>query len=55
MTAAVLDRLADALSALTTTAGGRVYAGGLTKFEPGEMARLAVPSVELLAANEEAA
>ena len=55
MTAEILDRLVDALSASVTTAGGRVYAGGLTKFEPGEMARLAVPSVDLLAANEVAA
>ena len=55
MPAAILDRLADALSASATTAGGRVYAGGLTKFEPGEMARLAVPSVELLTADEMAA
>lgn len=28
---------------------GRVYAGGLTKFEPGEVARLRVPSAALLA------
>ena len=55
MPAAILDRLADSLSASVTTAGGRVYAGGLTKFEPGEMARLAVPSVELLTADEMAA
>lgn len=55
MTSAVLDRLADALSASVTTDGGRIYAGGLTKFEPGEMARLAVPSVDLLAAGEVAA
>jgi len=55
MAAVILDRLANALSASATTAGGRVYAGGLTKFEPAEMARLAVPSLELLAANEIAA
>ena len=55
MTAEALDRLADALSTSATTAGGRIYAGGLTKFEPGEMARLAVPSIELLAAGEVAA
>lgn len=55
MAAAILDRLADALSTSVTTAGGRVYAGGLTKFEPGEMARLAVPSFDLLSANEVAA
>lgn len=28
---------------------GRVYAGGLTKFEPSEIARLQVPNIELLA------
>lgn len=55
MTAEALDRLAEALSTSATTAGGRIYAGGLTKFEPGEMARLAVPSIELLAAGEVAA
>ena len=55
MTATVLDRLAGVLSATVTTDGGRIYAGGLTKFEPGEMSRLAVPSVDLLAANEVAA
>ena len=55
MSSTVLDRLATTLSASATTTGGRIYAGGLTKFEPGEMARLAVPSVELLAANEVAA
>ena len=55
MTAALLDRLAEALSASVTTAGGRTYAGGLTKFEPGEMARLAVPGIDLLAEAEVAA
>lgn len=50
-----LDRLADALSASATTEAGRTYAGGLTKFEPGEMARLAVPSIDLLTTNEAAA
>ena len=54
MTPAILDRLAGALSTTVTTAGGRIYAGGLAKFEPSEMARLAVPSVDLLA-NEVAA
>ena len=55
MTEAVLDRLADALATTATTAGGRIYAGGLTKFEPSEMSRLAVPSLDLLSATEVAA
>ena len=55
MTPAALDRLAGVLSASATTAAGRMYAGGLTKFEPGEMARLTVPAVELLTAGEAAA
>jgi hypothetical protein len=32
---------------------GRVYAGGLLKFEPGEMQRLPVPGLQLLAACAE--
>ena len=45
---AVLDRLATYLSHATTVLDGRTYAGGLTKFEPGEMERLLVPRVEAL-------
>ena len=30
------------------TASGRTYAGGLTKFEPGELERILVPAVETL-------
>jgi len=44
----VLDRLAAYLSHATTVLDGRTYAGGLTKFEPGEMERLLVPGVEAL-------
>ena len=55
MTASSLDRLAEALTASATTAGGRVYAGGLTKFEPSEMARLPVPGVDLLTRTDVAA
>ncbi len=40
--------LARFLSYSTTTAEGRTYAGGLTKFEPREMERLLVPRPELL-------
>ena len=38
-----LQKLADYLNANVTTAEGRTYAGGLTKFEPREMERLWVP------------
>jgi hypothetical protein len=34
-----------------TPAQGRVYAGGLAKFEPGEMERLPVPALALLRAG----
>ena len=40
--------LARFLSGSVTLAEGRTYAGGLTKFEPGEMERLLVPAPELL-------
>lgn len=46
-----LRGLADYLSHSTTTAQGRMYAGGLTKFEPKEMERLIVPGPELLASG----
>jgi hypothetical protein len=39
-----LDRLAAYLRGSVTAAHGRVYAGGLAKFEPGEMERLPVPA-----------
>lgn len=43
-------RLVDYLSTGISVLDGRTYAGGLTKFEPGEMERLLVPSPSLLAA-----
>jgi hypothetical protein len=30
------------------TSAGRTYAGGLTKFEPGEVMRLRIPPLEIL-------
>lgn len=44
-----LGRLVDYLSTGISVIDGRTYAGGLTKFEPGEMERLFVPSPEQLA------
>jgi hypothetical protein len=48
--AAVLDGLAAYLRRSVGTGDGRTYAGGLIKFEPGEMERLPVPGPDLLAA-----
>jgi hypothetical protein len=47
-----LDRLAAYLRGSVTTAQGRVYAGGLAKFEPAEMERLPVPAPALLLAGQ---
>ena len=44
----VLDRLAAHLRSAVSQSQGRTYAGGLTKFEPREMERLSVPSLERL-------
>ena len=46
----VMDELARALRTSISTASGRTYAGGLTKFEPREMERLAVPGLDRLEA-----
>jgi adenine-specific DNA-methyltransferase len=43
-----LETLAHALRTTVAIAAGRTYAGGLTKFEPGEMERLHVPDVTQL-------
>jgi hypothetical protein len=46
--AAALDGLAAHLRRSVSPGQGRTYAGGLTKFEPGEMERLPVPAPHLL-------
>jgi len=46
--AQVLDNLAAHLRTAVTLAQGRTYGGGLTKFEPKEMERLPIPSLEAL-------
>lgn len=46
-----LTRLAEALRTSISLAQGRTYAGGLTKFEPREMERLPVPTLESLLAT----
>jgi adenine-specific DNA-methyltransferase len=48
LTEAMMRRLVDHLSTGISVIDGRTYAGGLTKFEPGEMERLFVPGPELL-------
>jgi adenine-specific DNA-methyltransferase len=52
---AALDGLAAYLRRSVTAGQGRTYAGGLTKFEPGEMERLLVPVPALLPACATAA
>ena len=44
-----MTSLVNYLSTGISVLDGRTYAGGLTKFEPGEMERLFVPSPDLLA------
>lgn len=44
----VLDTLATYLTSSVSISQGRVYAGGLTKFEPREMERLFIPEPSLL-------
>ena len=43
-----LDRLAEALRKAVRPEMGRTYAGGLVKFEPREMERIPVPSIDRL-------
>jgi hypothetical protein len=45
---AALDGLAAYLRHSVTVGQGRLYAGGLAKFEPGDMERLLVPAPSLL-------
>ncbi len=47
-----LRRLIQSLRERTTTADGRTYAGGLTKFEPSEMEHIMVPPPAWLEAGE---
>jgi len=50
MSDSMMMSLVDYLSTGISVIDGRTYAGGLTKFEPGEMERLFVPGLEMLAA-----
>ena len=51
LTERVLTKLVNYLSMKTNVLDGRTYAGGLTKFEPGEMERLLVPGPDRLEAE----
>jgi hypothetical protein len=46
----VMVRLVAWLNQNINTGSGRTYAGGLTKFEPKEIERLRIPSLETLPA-----
>ena len=50
LSAPAIERLVAWLNAHVTLDSGRVYAGGLTKFEPKEIERLRIPRIESLAA-----
>jgi SAM-dependent methyltransferase len=44
----ILDSIVRVLHDSATTDGGRIYAGGLVKFEPKELERIAIPRLESL-------
>lgn len=50
LAASVMPRLVTWLNKNINTGSGRTYAGGLTKFEPKEIERLRIPSLEALLA-----
>ena len=52
MSERMLDAIARYLTEHTSASSGRTYAGGLTKFEPNEMARLLVPRPDVLLPGE---
>ncbi|MDX1887876.1 Eco57I restriction-modification methylase domain-containing protein [Mycolicibacterium sp. 120270] len=51
LTSTVLDNLGQYLRGAVSLTEGRTYAGGLTKFEPKEMERIAVPNIDMLSAG----
>ena len=51
MTAALLDRIVAYLNAAVDIHSGRVYGGGLVKFEPSDVARLTLPASVLTGAT----
>lgn len=51
MSKEILRALARSLSTTVSLSEGRTYAGGLTKFEPREMERLAVPDIATLSSD----
>lgn len=52
LSATTLDHLAAYLRSAVSLGQGRTYAGGLTKFEPKEMERLPIPSLESLSEGD---
>lgn len=52
LTEAQIDAVLAFLRTRVTTASGRIYAGGLVKFEPGELERLRIPALDRLHEHE---